>query len=103
MRRHRIGKRDVEASLRARGVVSLKLVEVAFIEPSGRISVFTERQLREAGTVPEVLLVVEAYRLLYEREERLRDGESGSLLGEVDGVGKDGDARSENEIAIACC
>ncbi|KPM37929.1 hypothetical protein AK830_g8624 [Neonectria ditissima] len=69
MKGHRISPVDVNAALRARGVLNISQVECAIIEPNGAISVFTMKELEDARVYPEVLFSVSAYNALCDQED----------------------------------
>ncbi|RDW56521.1 hypothetical protein BP5796_13162 [Coleophoma crateriformis] len=70
MTRHRISPSDVNAALRQNGVLNICQVECGIIEPNGKFSIFTTKQLEDAGVDADVLTTVPAYQALCEKESR---------------------------------
>ena len=99
MKKHRISRSDVNASLRHHGVLNVCLVECAVIEPNGAISVFTMEELESAKVEPEVLVAIPAYKALCEGDvesgvgERVRIRGRGMRGEETTESGTDGDGK----------
>ncbi|RDW58593.1 hypothetical protein BP6252_13069 [Coleophoma cylindrospora] len=70
MKKHRISPSDVNAALRQHGVLNICQVECGIIEPNGKFSIFTTKQLEDAGVDADVLTTVPAYKALCEEESR---------------------------------
>lgn len=70
MKSHRIAHSDLNGALRQQGIVNISQVECAIIEPTGKFSVFTKKQLREFDGEPTVLLDIPAYAALCEDAEQ---------------------------------
>jgi uncharacterized membrane protein YcaP (DUF421 family) len=98
MKKHRISRSDVNASLRHHGVLNVCLVECAVIEPNGAISVFTMEELENAKVEPEGLMAIPAYKALCEGDVEEGRGERARIRGtgrveETTESGTDGDGK----------
>lgn len=82
MAKHRISTTDVNGALRAHGVLNVSQVDCMIIEANGAFSVFTRKDVDEAGVSPDVLMAVPAYRKLCEEAEEL-DKSSSTGITEV--------------------
>ncbi|KAI6777699.1 antigen [Emericellopsis cladophorae] len=94
MHKHRISCGNLNAALRQNGVANICLVECAIVEPNGSISVFTTKELENAGVSPDTLLAVTAYKALCEQlEETLGSGTDGGKNEEEAGRDRDHERR----------
>jgi uncharacterized membrane protein YcaP (DUF421 family) len=107
MRKHRISSVDLNAALRQRGILNISQVECAIIEPNGSFSVFTIKEVKDAGVEPAVLMVVPAYEALCNSFAVLTDGQPEGVNEEDLEKGK-GEAvfeasRNQNSIVLKTC